>query len=236
MEQQVLTANESSYRNAGRAAIASGVIGIVAYGFLRTAVSERTTWIPPTRIYILFGAHDIAVALQFLLLISVALGLKKLSHQTPPSISKAAFTTGVGAIVVTALLSLLGVGNKVLSNGFYMFPQGIFGVWLIVINWRLSGLLPRWLRWFGMIVGSGLALVGIAFVGIAFVYPSLLAIPAVPQENIVELNTLTNNISHHILYVGSYMGVATLPIWTILTGLKLLREKRLDEHATLQKL
>jgi hypothetical protein len=96
MGQQVLTANES-HRNAGRAAIASGVIGIVAYGFLRTAVSERMTWIPPTRIYILFGAHDIGVALQFLLLISVALGLKKLSHQTPPSISKAAFTTGVAS-------------------------------------------------------------------------------------------------------------------------------------------
>jgi hypothetical protein len=28
---------------------------------------------------------------------------------------------------------------------------------------------------------------------------------------------------------------ATLPIWTILTGLKLLREKRLDEHAALQE-
>jgi hypothetical protein len=31
------------------------------------------------------------------------------------------------------------------------------------------------------------------------------------------------------------MGVATLPIWTILTGLKLLGEKRLDEHAALQE-
>jgi hypothetical protein len=85
-----------------------------------------------------------------------------------------------------------------------------------------------------MVVGLGLALVGIAFVGIASVFPALLAIPAVPQENIVEQNTLANNISHHILYVGSYMGVAALPIWTILTGLKLLREKRLDGHATLQ--
>jgi hypothetical protein len=54
-------------------------------------------------------------------------------------------------------------------------------------------------------------------------------------ENVVEQNTLLNNISHRILYVGSYMGVATLPIWTILTGLKLLREKRLDEHAALQE-
>jgi hypothetical protein len=63
-----------------------------------------------------------------------------------------------------------------------------------------------------MVVGLGLALVGIAFVGIASVFPALLAIPAVPQENIVEQNTLANNISHHILYVGSYMGVAMLPI------------------------
>ena len=63
----------------------------------------------------------------------------------------------------------------------------------------------------------------------------MLAIPAVPLESVVEQNTLANNIFIHILVVGSYMGVATLPIWTILTGLKLLREKRLDEHATLQE-
>jgi hypothetical protein len=88
-----------------------------------------------------------------------------------------------------------------------------------------------------MVVGLGLALVGIAWGGMAaFVYPSMLAIPAVPLENVVEQNTVANNISHHILYVGSYMGVATLPIWTILTGLKLLREKRLVEHPALQEL
>ena len=235
MNKQVSAESESFYRNAGWAAITSGVIGIVAYGLLMTAVKTRTGWIPTEQVYLFFKAHDFAAIFQFLLLAIVPLGLQKLSTKTPPGMSKATLATGVGAILFVALLLLLGTA-KILSDGLYTFAQGIVGVWLIVISWRLLGSLPRWHRWFGMFVGLGLALVGIAFVGIAFVYPSLLAIPAVPQENIVEQNTLTNNISHHILYVGSYMGVATLPIWTILTGLKLLREKRLDEHATLQKL
>jgi hypothetical protein len=234
MNPQVAAESDSFYRKAGWAAVTSGVIGIVAYGLLMTAVKTRTGWIPTERVYLFFRAHDFAAILQFLLLAIVPLGLQKLSRKTPRGMSKATLATGVGAVLFVALLLLLGIG-KIVSDGLYTFPQGVFGVWLIVISWRLFGSLPRWHRWSGMVVGLGLALVGIAFVGIAFAYPSMLAIPAVPIENVVEQNTLTNNISHHILYVGSYMGVATLPIWTILTGLKLLREKHLDEHATLQE-
>lgn len=233
MNPQVSSESESFYRNAGWAAITSGVIGIVAYGLLMTAVMSRTGWIDE-RAFLFFKAHDFGAIFQFLLLAIVPLGLQKLSRKTPPGMSKATLATGVGAILFVALLLLLGIA-KIVDDGFYTFPQGVFGVWLIVISWRLFGSLPRWHRWFGMVVGLGLALVGIAWVGMAaFVEPALLAIPAVPQENLVEQNTLANNIFHHILYVGSYMGVATLPIWTILTGLKLLREKRLDDPAALQ--
>ena len=233
MNPQVSAESESFYRKAGWAAITSGVIGIVAYGLLMTAVKTRTGWIDE-RAFLFFKAHDIGTIFQFLLLAIVPLGLQKLSRKTPPGMSKATLAAGVGAILFVALLLLLGIA-RIVSDGFYMFPQGVFGVWLIVISWRLLGSLPRWHRWFGMVVGLGLTLVGIAWLGVAFVYPSMLAIPAVPLQNVVEQNTLANNIFHHILYVGSYMGVATLPIWTILTGLKLLREKRLDEHATLQE-
>lgn len=233
MNPQVSAETESFSRKAGWAAITSGVIGIVAYGLLMTAVTTRSGWIDK-RAFLFFKAHDIGTIFQFLLLAIVPLGLQKLSRKTPPGMSKATLATGVGAILFVALLLLLGIA-RIVSDGFYMFPQGVFGVWLIVISWRLFRSLPRWHRSFGMAVGLGLALVGISFVGIAFVYPNVLAIPAVPLENVVEQNTLVNNISHQILYVGSFMGVATLPIWTILTGLKLLREKRLDEHAALQE-
>jgi hypothetical protein len=87
MDQQVLVALNSSYRNTARAAITSGVIGIAAFGLLMDAVLTRVSWIPPARIYMLFNAHDIGVALQFLLLISVAFGLRTLSRQSPPGLS-----------------------------------------------------------------------------------------------------------------------------------------------------
>jgi hypothetical protein len=227
MNQHALVAVGPSYRNAGRAAITSGVIGIAAFGLLMDAVLTRVSWIPPARIYMLFSAHDIGVALQFVLLISVALGLRTLSRQSPPGLSKATFATGMGAVIFVVLLVLLGVGNKIVSNGFYMFPQGIFGIWLIVVNWRLSGSLPGWLRWLGMIVGLGLALVGTSFVGISFVYPATLAIPVPPLESIKEVNSVANTFFHQLLYFATFMGVATLPIWTILTGFQLLNKRRL---------
>jgi hypothetical protein len=227
MDQHVLVALDPSYRNAGRAAITSGVIGIAAFGLLMDAVLTRVSWIPPARIYMLFNAHDIGVALQFLLLISVAFGLQTLSRQSPPGLTKATFATGVGAIIFVVLLVLLGVGNKIVSNGFYMFPQGIFGIWLIVVNWRLSGSLPGWLRGLGMIVGLGLALVGTCFVGICFIYPTMLAIPAVPQESVKEVNSVANTFFHQLLFYSSFVGVVTLPFWTVLTGFQLLKKRRL---------
>jgi hypothetical protein len=226
MDQHALVALDPSYRNAGRAAITSGVIGIAAFGLLMDAVLTRVSWIPPARIYMLFNAHDIGVALQFLLLISVAFGLRTLSRQSPPSLTKATFATGVGAIIFVVLLVLLGVGDKIVSNGFYTLPQGIFGIWLIVVNWRLSGSLPGWLRGLGMIVGLGLALVGTCFVGLCFVYPSQLYIPRPPMESIKEVNSVANTFFHQLLFYSSFVGVTTLPIWTALTGFQLLKKRR----------
>jgi hypothetical protein len=223
MERQVFAATGSSYRSAGWAAIASGVIGVVAFGLLITGVTTRSTWIIPRQVKLLFEGHDIGAVLQYILLIPVALGLQKLSFKSPPGINRATLATGVGAICFIALLLLLGVG-KVVNDMFYMVPQGIFGAWLIVINWHLIGLLPRWLIWFGMVVGLGLVLVGTVFPGLAiFVYPTMLKIPAVPQENYVFQNTQINYVLHRILDIGTFIGVVTLPFWTILTGFQLFK-------------
>jgi hypothetical protein len=109
---------------------------------------------------------------------------------------------------------------------FYMLPQGVFGAWLIIANFRLSGLLPRWLRYFGMVVGFGLVLVGTVFPGLAaFVYPNMLKIPAVSVADEAFQNTEINRILHLILSIGSVLGVVTLPIWTLLMGAKLLKRE-----------
>jgi hypothetical protein len=77
-----------------------------------------------------------------------------------------------------------------------------------------------------MIVGLGLALVGTCFVGLCFVYPSQLLIPAVPQESVKEVNSATNTFFHQLLFFSGFVGVATLPIWTILSGFQLLKKRR----------
>ncbi len=232
MDQQASSRTVSPSRNAGRLAIASGVIGIVAFVSLIVAVTTRSTWTLSSRVYLLFRAHDLAVVLQFLLLIPFALQLQKLSRQNSAGIGRKTVAWGIGAICLVALLLLLGVGH-VVNDMAYMLPQGFFGAWLILANLRLSGSLPRWLRYFGMVVGFGLILVGTVFPGLAvFVYPNMLKIPAVPVDNEVFQNTEINHILHVLLAIGSVLGVVTLPIWSLLTGAKLLTKEHAESPAT----
>jgi hypothetical protein len=231
MDQQVSSSMVSLSRNAGRLAITSGVIGLVAFVFLIVAVTTRSTWTLSSQAYLLFRAHDLAVVLQFLLLIPIALRLHKLSRQNPPGIGRKTAAWGIGAICLVALLLLLGV-CKVVNDMAYMLPQGLFGAWLILANLRLSGLLPRWLRYLGMVVGFGLVLVGTVFPGLAvFVYPSMLKIPAVSVDDEVFQNTEINHILHVLLAIGSALGVVTLPIWSLLTGAKLLSKEHAESPA-----
>jgi hypothetical protein len=232
MDQQVASRGVSSSRNTGWLTITSGVIGLVAFVLLIVAVTTRTTWILPARVDLLFRAHDIAVVVQFLLLIPLALTLQKLSRQNPPGIGRVTVAWGILAISLVALLLVLGA-CKVVNDMFYMLPQGIFGAWLIIANLRLSRLLPRWLRYFGMVVGFGLVLVGTVFPGLAaFVYPNMLKIPAVPVADEVFQNTEINRILHWILSIGSVLGVVTLPVWTLLTGVRLLNKQHPEAPAT----
>jgi hypothetical protein len=50
-------------------------------------------------------------------------------------------------------------------------------------------------------------------------------IPRPPMESIKEVNSVANTFWHQLLPFSSFMGVATLPIWTLLTGFQLLKKK-----------
>ena len=102
--------------------------------------------------------------------------------------------TGIVIILLTALFALL-IFPKILSDGFYTFPQGLFGVWLIAVNWQLAGIFSRGLRWFGIVVGFGLMLVGMFFVLYAiFVSTIQLRIPAAPFNEIVNVPITPANV------------------------------------------
>ncbi len=230
MDQQAPSRIAPRSRNTGRTAITSGVIGLVALVFLIVAVTTRSTWTLSNGVYLLFRAHDLAVVLQFLLLIPLALRLEKLSTQSPSGIGGKTIAWGIGALCLVALLLVLGV-CKVINDMAYMLPQGLFGAWLIVTNVRLSEFLPQWLRYFGMVVGFGLVMVATVFPGLAiFVYPNMLKIPAVPVDNEVFQNTEINQILRMILAIGSLLGVVT--IWSLLTGTKILSKEQAQSPAT----
>ena len=223
-EQASSTTPGSLYRFAGWSAMISGLIGIMAAASLITGVMTRTSVALSRSGFLLFRSHDLGIIIEFCLLIPVAFALHRLSLKRSPGMSRAMLNTGVVLLSFTILLLLLALA-KVCKDTLYMFPQGLFGGWLIVFCWRYSGMLSRGLRYFGMVVGIALALVGIFPVGFAiFVNPIILRIPAVAADKYPVSHSTANIILHRILYIGTF-GVITLPVWSILLGRRLLRER-----------
>jgi hypothetical protein len=225
MTTQTFTKTAIPYRTAGWAAIGSGTIGIFSVGaligYLILRASNSDAGIHMNRF------HDVGVIVQFLLLIPALVALQKISQRQVSGISQASLTTAILAICFIVLFLVL-IFPKIVSDILYMLPQGIFGVWLIFICLRMKGILFKGLRWFGIVVGIGLTLVGIFFVGYTiFVSIIPLRIPAASIEEASEIPITQANIYlHYFLDIGTLLGVLTLPFWTILLGRRLLREKR----------
>jgi len=209
-----------SQRMAGLSAVASGIFGILTIGSLVGYLVLRNT--SETEGIFIGRFHDAFAVFQFVFIIPLVFGLSKLSKKTSVEISKTVFSFGIAAAFFTALFLILSF-PKITTVVFYMFPQGIFGVWLMIVNWRMKQIVHPALRWFGIIAGLGLALVGTFVIGFAiFVSMDAIRVPAPPMKYYPE--TPANLFLHQILYTGSFMGVLTLPAWTILMGRWLLRK------------
>jgi hypothetical protein len=167
--------------------------------------------------------HDIGVIVQMVLLIPVLSGFYNRSDQQPYRLSKSRIIIGIAALLCTALCLLFGV-LKIMADVLYMVPQGIFGVWLLIFCLHSGNMLSRFHKWFGVVVGFGLALVGTFPLEYAiFVDPIILSIPAAKPAEVekIPINE-ANMIVHQILFIGSPMGVLTLPFWTLWLGRQLL--------------
>ena len=226
MKPQDSTSSGLSYRTARWAAIASGTIGILASSSLIIALLTRTTYEVTGQVLLLFNVFHVALILQSLLMIPLVFSLQKLSRNRAKVMSQATLVTGVITLSCTVLFLFL-IFPKVMIDEYYMIPQAAFGVWLVVVNWKLAGILSRGIRWFGMVVGVGLLLVGIYIIGFSiFIDPAGLKIPAPDPNDLKDPGPTTANvIVHYILDVGTFMGVLTLPFWAIILGRKLLRVK-----------
>ena len=211
----------SSYRSAGPAAIASGFIGLVAYGFLWAYLMSMMSGAGEQTFVPLIRTHDIGVALQSLLMLPLVLALGDIVRQHAPDKQGRTVVVGVAALALTTLSLLLNMAN-VLSGHIFMIWQGLLGSWLILVCRLVSGAFPRWLTRFGVVVGVGLLIVAIFPIGyLIFVDPSLGPLPW-GYEGPPGTKT-ANDILHNILGIGGFLGIATLPVWTALVGWKLLK-------------
>ena len=207
-------------RFAGRAAITSGAIGLIAYGFLWAYLITMASGAGEQIFVTLLRAHDVGVILQSLCMIPLVLTLGGIAGQHSPEARRRTVTVGVTALVLTMLSLLLSIANLI-SGTLFMLWQGLLGAWLIVVNRHLTGDFSRGLMRFGIVAGIGLLVVAVFPIGyFLFVDPSLgpqpwgYKSPAGTEK--------ANDILHSILGIGGFIGVATLPVWTALAGRRLL--------------
>jgi len=215
----------ASYRSAGRAAIMSGMIGLVAYGFLWAFLVPTISGGDEQACRPLITTHDVGVLLQSLFLIPLVLTFGDIVGQRSPSARRSTVAVGIAALALTILSLLLIIAN-LLAGPFFMLWQGVLGIWLIAVNRLVSDTFSRGLRWFGTVVGVGLMIAAVFPVGnFLFVDPTFGPLPfnSEPPAGTER----ANEILHNILTIGGFLGVAPLPIWTALVGRRLLKMGRL---------
>jgi hypothetical protein len=152
-------------------------------------------------------------------MIPVALAFHRFS---PGSISRKNATVGVSGLSVI-VLCVFPIFFNVLSDSLYMVPQGVLGIWLVVLNLKTSNELSRGVRWLGMFAGVGLFLVSLFPITYAIFVDSTPLFHPVPFDFDPPQAPAANAIVHVVLLIGTFMGVTTYPIWSILVGRKLLR-------------
>jgi hypothetical protein len=113
-----------SYATISIYAITSGIIGILGFAILIGSLFVRNQSVQDGIYVVRF--HDLAVIIQFLLLIPVTIALHKLSQRHDRGISRITLNIGIGALCFTAIFLLLQFPN-ILAIVLYMFPQGVFG-------------------------------------------------------------------------------------------------------------
>src|SRR5262245_65818698 len=105
----------ASFRSAGRAAITSGVIGLVAYGFLWAFLVRMISGADEQTCRPLITAHDVGVLLQSLFMIPLVLTFGAIVGQRSPGARRSIVAVGGAALALTAL-SLLPHLRNVLAG------------------------------------------------------------------------------------------------------------------------
>jgi hypothetical protein len=212
----------SGDRLAGRLAILSGLLGIVAFACLILFLVLRPSPGDHLTSQLLLRSHDVGVILQSLCLMPLALALGAIARRDSPSSSRTTGAAGIAFLCLVVVLMLLSLA-KVAADVLYMIPQGAVGLWLIVACRRAASGLPRGLRILGIVAGVGLLLVSVFPIGYALsVDPAILRGPIGDDDPTPPGTDTANQVVHIVLAVGTLIGCSTYPIWSALTGRWLL--------------
>ena len=211
-----------SDRLAGRLAILSGVIGLVAFACLVLFLVTRPSAGDSHTSQVLLRSHDVGIILQSLCMMPFAFALDSIARRESPGSSRARSVAGVAFLALVVVLMSASL-FKVVADVLYMIPQGAVGVWLIVVCRQADNGLPRGLRMLGIVAGVGLILVAMFPIGYAlFVDPAILRGPVGDDDPTPPGTDRANQIVHIVLAIGTLIGCSTYPIWCALAGRWLL--------------
>ena len=207
-------------RTFGWAAVAAGICGLAAFAFIIAALVIRTD---ARRIgAIMFRWHDAMALIQTFFMFAVVAALCSLAKQSHRPMPKFAYRAANAALAVLVLALLLTLAH-VLNDMLYMVPQGLFGAWIVWLSRYLSGILPRYVNWIGIVAGIGLMLIGVFPIAFGiFVDPLVLRGPVPPDYQ--DVNSTANLVAHIILALGTLIGIPLYPVWSFSVGRTLLRQ------------
>lgn len=209
-------------KSIGRLALSCGLIGLIGFGLLVMALSTP----PPSpgtlrRATDPFRWQDASIIIQSFLMLPVAFGLVSILRGKPATFGDPLVLFGLiafGSLCISSALIFSGT----VSDMFYMLPQGLVGVWVVLVNGRLPVPLGRSVRWLGRISGFGLILIGLGFVIYgACVAPRIFAGPLSNAEIDAQTWTTANILAHMLMAAGTLLGRALNPVWLLLLGRRL---------------
>jgi len=209
-------------RIATGAALASGTIGIAAAGLLIGADQLRA-WRMASRqvVTFLFASHDVATIFQSLLLIPAIVAVHMLYRRSSAA-SRASVIVSVTALSAIALLQSLRFTGMA-PETLYMLPQGLLGLWLIVINRFATNIFPPYVRRIGMLAGLGLTMIAASLLTV-ILYFGLGALTGRIRAGDSQARRV-NQVLHVNLDMGTFLGKPTYPIWVLLAARKLRRQR-----------
>jgi hypothetical protein len=216
--------DSSTAQRTGRLAVLSGVIGLVAFACLIAALAAP----PPLpgslrRETNYFRWQDAGVILQALTMIPVTLGVYRLTVARSPEWSRLCLILGLFAQAALITSSAL-IFTHTTADMLYMAPQGLVGLWLLLINRKRDGIISSSVAWTGRVAGTGLLLIGTGFVLYgAMVAPAVFVRPLSNGEIDAQSWTQANVIAHVGMAAGTLLGRAIYPIWAVLLGRRLLK-------------